>query len=111
MYSDPLDACKCVTEEELIAMYPSWASFDDIIESISFKPEPKNEFDYVKCPIEEYERECTGKNNYWNELACACFKIPEGEVDCPDNEVRDPFSSNDCIASDVLMGEYYRGAT
>lgn len=88
MFTSPADPCECITEEQLVALFPSWASMNDIYSTISRKAAPEPELDL--CPWFEHQYECLGKGNYWNELACTCFVPDLGGDECPDGEMRDP---------------------
>ena len=45
-YQDPRDPCHCIGEDELFSIFPSWADFEDIMESMNLVPAPPIDDDW-----------------------------------------------------------------
>ena len=108
--TNPHDPCTCITEENLTVTFPSWATMQDIYSTISSKVAPEPELD--QCPWIEYQLQCLGAGQYWNELACDCFAWDECTEECADGQMRDPKEApcGSCVDMSYVRERYFDNA-
>lgn len=108
---DPFTECgECIPRELIEALYPEWASTEEIIQNIAAGVDAAAERPadgyYGICPASEHEGECP--DGYWNELACQCFYEAMCYVGCPDGQIHDPTQfCGECIDQKLERSLYY----
>ena len=105
--NDPKSGCGCITAQEARNIYPKWATpldiynsnqegFDNIVGSEEWRVCPY--YDHVTdCPVGEY----------WNELACQCFKMASCRIGCREGTQLSPLSTCNCVDSEELRAKLY----
>jgi len=103
---DPRESCggSCIRIPDLNAeLYPEWAS-PEVISLSELDGRSKRENEYSVCPLiyddEPYPCEA---GEYWNELACMCFKAASCMMLCPEeDEDLNPLKMCECENKDVI---------
>ena len=102
----PAESCRCVDDAEVSALYPEWASGQDIQTSI--KEGRQTAIDRPKtwrvCPTVGNECPLGG---YWNELSCKCFSTIQCMMWCGDDKEMDPTKGCGCMDYEKLRKTFY----
>ena len=104
---DPRESCLCAPEEEVRALYPSWASIDEIIiaKKEDYVSQMAREDSIQVCPYSE-DKSCP--KDQWNELACECFSLAHCRKGCPNGRRLDPTEMcGECLNQTEMRQELY----
>jgi len=108
----PTTPCGCTDDQsEYYALFPHWASEDDIFESKYGLPMP------VPVPVPmppvylvrpEHWPECDQREkcDFFNELACKCFSEEQCSLWCGDGKTLDPTKGCSCISEEEARAIY-----